>query len=128
MIRCCVAIVAAAVLAGCGVQGLSAPPDTGIQVRTLVGPTCPVQLASGSSCADAPYPASVDVRAQDGTLLTSFRTGANGQFRLALPPASYVLIALPASSGPPTPPAPQHVSVQPGSYTPAVLVYDSGIR
>jgi hypothetical protein len=72
----------------------------------------------------------VTVARPDGSVVTTIRTDATGVATVPLVPGTYTLTGA-AVAGPaqlPRAPAPLSVVVQAGAYTPAQLVYDTGIR
>jgi hypothetical protein len=132
-----VALVAGLMATACGagittasgtpVGGPTPPPNTGVALTTLRGPTCPVQHV-GDTCT-APISVDVTVTGPDGSVVTTIRTNAAGSVTIALNPGTYTLTGAPAGSAQlPRAPAPLSVVVLSGSYTPAQLVYDTGIR
>jgi len=107
--------------------GPTPPPNTGVALTTLRGPTCPVQQV-GDTCT-APISVDVTVTRPDGSVVTAIRTNAAGSATIALNPGTYMLTGASAGSAQlPRAPAPLSVVVLSGSYTPAQLVYDTGIR
>ena len=103
-----------------------APPgQAGIQGQVLIGPACPVARAD-APCPDKPYQATITVLDQDHNPVTGFQSDAQGRFRVALAPGTYVL--RPESPGA-MPHAPEQIVVVTGDgYTPVTITYDSGIR
>jgi hypothetical protein len=72
------------------------------------------------------YQAMVQVLDKSGRSVTTFQSNANGTFRIALPPGSYVLrpqspALYPRASA-------QTVVVPPAGFTHVHIIYDSGIR
>lgn len=122
------AVLAVALLGAAGACSRSPEPLTGnggIEGRALIGPSCPVERA-GSPCPDLPF--RDVIRVLDGTrVVTTFRPGADGRFRVALPAGSYRL----ESANPgrlPSGPEPDHVTVRADEWTTINLAFDSGIR
>lgn len=99
--------------------------ESGIEGIVTIGPTCPVQRID-SPCPDRPYPADIVVLDGAGRRVASISSGADGRFRIALPPGSYTLSPQHRS----TPPSAreQIVTVVAGSFAAVQIVYDSGIR
>src|SRR5436190_22066732 len=73
---------------------VAAPPGTGIQGKVMAGPTCPAeQNPPLPQCADKPVVnATIVVRTMSGQSVTSFKSDANGEFKVGLPPGSYGLV------------------------------------
>ena len=104
------------------------PPNTGVAVSTVRAPTCPVQHA-GDTCT-APISVEVTISRPDGSVVTTIRTDAAGAATVALAPGEYALTGASAggSAQLPRTPLPLSVVVRSGAFTPAQLVYDTGIR
>lgn len=113
-------------LATCDSSDLLGPgAPQGVEGVALLGPLCPVQTEE-NPCPDRPYEAWVQVRSTAGRLVTRFRTGKDGRFRVGLSPGHYVLVP---ESGDPFPVAgEQAVEVTLGLYTEVVISFDTGIR
>lgn len=77
---------------GCGSR-TGDRPDSGIEGRTLAGPTCPVEVR-GSPCPDRPVSARVRVETPGGDEVLVFESGEDGSFRVPLEPGSYRLVPL----------------------------------
>lgn len=103
-------------------------PQSGVEGVVLGGPNCPV-VQEGSPCPDTPAEAEIQVtdpRTQEVILIT--QSGADGRFRIGLPPGEFVLLALPldsrlAPNGTPVP-----VKVVAGRFVTVTLYIDTGIR
>jgi hypothetical protein len=108
--------------------GPTPPPNTGVVVTTLRGPTCPVQHV-GDACT-APISVAVTVARPDGSVVATIHTDATGVATVPLVPGIYTLTGAAAdgSAQLPRAPAALSVTVHTGAYTPAQLVYDTGIR
>ncbi len=93
---------------------------------TVAGPSCPI-VGPGSSCPDRPVAAELVVRDASGKEVLRFKSGADGRFRVDLPPGQYTLgspepLALPFTR-------PQTVTVIGGQYINVGNVhFDTGIR
>jgi hypothetical protein len=113
---------------GASAGGPSPPPNTGVALTTVRAPTCPVQHA-GDACT-APISVDVTITRPDASVVATIRTNAAGSAIIALNPGTYTLTGASAggSAQLPRAPAPLSVVVLSGSYTPAQLVYDTGIR
>lgn len=116
------AVILAATLLACTTP---VPLDSGVRGTVRIGPISPVQQQGEPS--DAPYEASVVIRAASGTVAARTRSTADGSFSVALAPGEYTIEGE-GSGTLPTPPAPQAVTVPPHAFTVVTLVYDSGIR
>ena len=112
-----------AFLVACACSTTTSTTDSGIQGNVSYGPTCPVQRVGGPSCR-RPYSAEIVIR-QGGRIVTNIRSGANGSFRVTLPPGTYTIAS--ARTGLPTL-APFDVAVKPHSFTTITVLFDSGIR
>ncbi len=114
------------VLGGCGEGDLLGPDAAqGIEGIALRGPMCPVQTLE-DPCPDAPHQAWVAVRRVGGGLVTRFRTGEDGRFRVGLLPGRYTLDP---ESGDPFPVAgEQEAEVLAGIWTEVTISFDTGIR
>ena len=100
----------------------------GLQGVTLRGPVCPgpARLPPDPTCADAPFPASLKVSTNDGTLVTRFTTGKDGTFRISLAPGTYTVASDQAVITGRLLPVPVTVTDQ--AFTTVELHFDSGIR
>ncbi len=113
-------------LAACGEDVPGTSIDAGVRGVVLAGPQCPV-VQEGSPCPDEPMPG-VKIRAlQDGGVVGSARTDAEGRFELLLPPGDYVIEAVLPSPGPPSA-KPVSVSVPEGGFAHVTVLVDTGIR
>jgi hypothetical protein len=115
-------------LAGCGTGAAPGSPPAGagngIEGIALAGPQCPVEVA-GSPCPPRPIAARVVVSDRTGAEITSFRTGVDGRFRVALAPGRYTLQALDQA---PLLLKPTEVTVPAGQFAWVQLNFDTGIR
>ena len=102
------------------------PAASGIEGRVAIGPACPGPALAESPCPDRPYQATILVLDQNKEVVTRFQSGADGHFRIPLPPGSYFL--RPASSGALSRTVEQAVTVKPGTFTEVTFTFDSGIR
>jgi hypothetical protein len=96
--------------------------DSGVQGTAIYGPTCPVQRVGGPSC-QRPYSGAIVFRGGD-TAATA-HSGADGSFRIGLPPGTYTVGT--EGTGPPTV-KPFDVVVKPHTFTTITVMFDSGIR
>lgn len=74
----------------------------------------------------APYQTKLQVSDASGHVVASTETDANGQFRIPLPPGTYII--KPLSPGPYPRASEQTVVVSPRKFSPVTVTYDSGIR
>lgn len=120
-------IAALAVLvAGCGDADRSgASADSGVTGRVVRGPLCPV-VQEGLPCPDEPYEADVRIRDTSGDVVTTVRSGKDGRFVVTLEPGRYVLEGVERAEV--FFAKPVDVVVEPHAFTPAVVVFDIGIR
>lgn len=103
------------------------PPsgDTGIEGMVTIGPTCPVERID-SPCPDRPYEATIAVLDGAGRPIAEARSGANGRFRVLVPPGTYTL--RPRQSGTLPHAADVTAAVAADHMTEVQVVFDSGIR
>jgi hypothetical protein len=104
----------------------STAATSGIDLRTMAGPTCPVQR-QGDTCT-APVAATVVITHADGSSAAQVQTGADGTAHVPLAPGAYTLTGQPGHNGFPRPPAPQHAAVTDGSFVLVQMLFDTGIR
>jgi hypothetical protein len=116
------AAIALTAVVGCAAQ---APTDSGIRGTVRIGPVTPVQRQGEP--ADAPFATGVVVRDVSGNVIARTRSAADGSFTVRLVPGSYTVEG-DGGTTPPTPPAPQSVTVRAHEFVTVTLVYDSGIR
>jgi len=98
--------------------------EAGILGQVTIGPVQPHATLGTSN--KVPYEATVQVLDSSGKPVTTFRSDAAGNFRVALPPGQYVL--RPQSSGPYPRASEQTVIVSPNGFTRVLIMYDSGMR
>jgi hypothetical protein len=72
--------------------------------------------------------ATILVQDADGAEVTRVQSGADGRFKVDLPPATYTLVGLPTGPGGLPRPIPVTVTVAAGAYAAVTVQYDSGIR
>lgn len=107
MWRACAALFYAGALLASGCSAVA--PDSGVQGTVTAGPFCPVERAD-QPCPDRPAqvhlqairfpPGFVGVPApQSGRVVARFASGADGRFRVALPPGEYLLYGDPRATG-----------------------------
>ncbi len=125
------ALAALAVLAGgCGssdtTTGGGALQGSGIEGTVNVGPTCPGPSIVNDT-RDCTEPLAADVRVVDdstGQEAAQTTSDSEGHFRVDLPPGKYA-ITVPGNAGLAEP---VRVTVQPGKYSEADVLIDSGVR
>ncbi len=98
---------------------------SGIEGRTVIGPLCPVARAN-HPCPPQPYPAKINVMGSVSQQVAQAQSDTQGQFRIDLPPGTYIL--MPVSPGIYPRAAPQTVTVLTSGYISVTIAYDSGIR
>lgn len=109
----------------CGPSPFGPGADQGIDLLALRGPLCPVQTED-DPCPDEPYQAWIQIRNQQGLLVTRSQTDENGRLRIGLFPGLYVVRP---ESGDPFPVASeQEVTVVPDHFTEVTVHFDTGIR
>ena len=117
-------------------QVVARPPDatacdptaaSGITGLVLIGPMCPV-MQIDVPCPDRPYATTLVVHDSQGGQVCRTSSGADGRFRIGLPPGGYELGPDPSELGRLPYASPQPVTVLPGQYTEVLVSYDSGIR
>jgi hypothetical protein len=96
---------------------------TGIEGVAVMGPTCPVARA-WQACADKPIQLTLAIL-EGKTVVKQVQTGADGRFKVNLPPGVYTV--QPQTSAP-YPRGSQQVTVVSGQYAPVKVTLDSGIR
>jgi hypothetical protein len=101
-----------------------APSDSGISGQVTIRPVRPHEIAGVRD--SNPYEATIQVLDQSGQPVTTLRSDADGNFRVALPPGQYVL--RPQSPGFYPRASEQTVVVSPHSFTQVRINYDSGMR
>ena len=104
---------------------VSSASESGIDGLVTIGPTCPVQRIE-SPCPDRSFAADIIVVDSAGRRVASVSSGADGRFRIALPPGSYTLS--PQHKATPPSAREQVVTVVAGSFAVVQIVYDTGIR
>lgn len=99
----------------------------GIEGQMLRGPACPGPIRPGQVC-EVPLEATFRVVNQQGKVIKTFSTDAEGRFRVALRPGAYTLV--PDDHTPILRPAAQQhpVVVTQHAFTHLRLVFDTGLR
>lgn len=101
------------------------PPAEGVLLgTTLIAPTCPVERP-GVTCT-APVAAAITIVDSLGRRVASTVSGADGVFRISLPPGTYTVVASLSGTRPMTRSA--VVQISPGATPHVSLTFDSGIR
>jgi hypothetical protein len=102
--------------------------DSGVTGQTEVGPTCPV-LTPGLSCPPGHIGVWLVVT-RDGwpSIFSISHAGAEGRFRIGLPPGRYTVRVVWFGSSLPMLRTPElHVTVRPHSFADVVVEFDSGL-
>ncbi len=104
------------------------PFGSGLDVKALAGPVCPVEtIPPDPACAPRPIAFAFVVVDAAGAEVARGETGASGETRLvATPPGTFTIRA--ASEGGPPTLKPVEVTVLEGAVTPITLDVDTGIR
>ncbi len=126
MRRLAFALVVVIGLAGCAKTSPQGGANSGIQGTVTVGPQCPVVQAE-SPCPDTPFDGKVQV-SQGGGVIAQVQVDAQGSYRIALVPGTYVVLPLVGGNGGPPTATPHTVVVHDGAFTQADLTIDTGIR
>ena len=118
-------------LLGCGGGSGSGRASllSGIQGQATRGPIAPTAQPGLSN--EAPLPGVVIVvKQQNGAEVARQTTSAQGNFKIGVAPGVYQVVGLApnGNSTPPTPPAPQTVTVAANQYATVNVSYDTGIR
>src|SRR5262249_57209385 len=104
--------------------------DSGIEGQALLSPSHPGPIRLGEPHPEgSPFETTLAVyAASDGKEVTRVKTGADGRFRISLPPGSY-LIGGPRDSRRRLPRAQEEsVEVKPGNFSRVTITFDSGMR
>ena len=119
-------IAALAVLNLAMLPALAAPTaeEAGITGQVNIRPVRPHATLGTPNL--APYQTKLEVSDTSGHVVASTETDANGQFRIPLPPGTYII--KPLSPGPYPRASEQTVVVSPRKFSPVTVTYDSGIR
>lgn len=122
-------LVAGLAVGGCASPAATGAPDTGIAGIATAGPVCPVERnPPDPSCAPRPVAgATIVIRDGSGAQVAVAISGADGAYRVAVPPGEYVVDAQPVQGLLGTAPK-QAATVEAGAMTDIPLDYDTGIR
>ena len=119
--------------AACGppASGATTQPSpaltSGIRGVVLLSPTCGAQAADASPCV-TPYAARLVITDENGTIVGTITSGADGHFEIPLPPGNYVIQPKPGDGGVPFATSAIPVTVVADDYADVEVDYDSGIR
>ena len=125
-------------LTGCGLPFTHPAPDSGIDGIIVAWPSCAVEILA-SPCQQNRMQADVRVRTSgstrtgpdggsgQGEVIALTRSDTDGHFRVAVPPGSYVVEAIPPN-GTTLTPKPVVVVVQPHEFAQVTVFLDTGIR
>jgi len=100
---------------------------SGIRGVVLLSPTCGAQAADASPCV-TPYAARLVITDENGTIVGTITSGADGHFEIPLPPGNYVIQPKPGDGGVPFATSAIPVTVVADDYADVEVDYDSGIR
>jgi hypothetical protein len=106
------------------VVAVSSNDENGITGQVNIRPVRPHATLGVSNL--APYQAKLEVSDTSGHVMANVDTDANGQFRVALPPGTYILKPLSPGTYPRA--SEQTIVVSPKKFSPVTVTYDSGIR
>lgn len=122
-----IALLLLSVLPACAKAGsLGSGGDSGVRGQVLAGPQCPVERAE-SPCPDWPVPdIQIQVREQ-GAVVATASSDADGRFELSLPAGRYVLHAVLPTAGIEYA-QPVDVTVHDGAFAQVNVLIDTGIR
>jgi hypothetical protein len=114
-------------LVACARSGTgSGTVSSGVRGTVLAGPQCPVEVV-GSPCPDVPVKDTEVQAIQEGTVVASDQTDADGRFQIPLPPGRYSIAAALGSSDLQTA-RPVVVTVKAGRFAETTISVDTGIR
>jgi len=117
-------LAAASILLG-ACAGSTPEGAQGVEGQVLIGPMCPV-MVEGQPCPDQPYQATLAILDTNGRELIRVETDTAGRFKVALEPGSYTMQPQPGEGIAFA--SPFDFSVQEGTFTQVMVLYDSGIR
>jgi len=111
-----------------GGRDVTTQGESGIEGQAVISPARPGPLREGMS-GKAPYKTTLVVWHADGNReVTRFETGADGRFRVALPPGTY-RVGPPPQTGRFLPRGSEEtVTVVPGTFVRVTITFDSGMR
>lgn len=105
----------------------AAPPESGVEGRVWVGPTCPV-VQEGVPCPDRPLAAELEVRDSAGRVVARTQSEPDGSYEIPLTEGTYLMTPLsPSEAGLPSA-SPFPFEVPAGAWLSLDIHYDSGIR
>lgn len=113
-------------------ESVTVHSNSGIEGEAVLGPVCPgPQPEEGpraTECADQPYQANFTILDEQNNVIANFQTGEDGNFKVALAPGTYDIVAItdPAEVFPTA--ETQTVTVEEGAFTEVRIVFDTGIR
>ena len=106
---------------------VSTPGESGIEGRAVISPAHPGPVREGQSDT-APYQTTLVVwSVSDGSEVTRFETGADGRFRVALPPGTY-RVGPSRQMGRFPRAGEETVTVAQGAFAHLTVSFDSGMR
>lgn len=128
--RLCFALLSCCFLIGCGAgNGANSTLFSGVQGQVTRGPITPVSQQGQIN--EAPFPGvTIVVQRQNGAEVARQISDSHGNYKIGAAPGEYQVVGLApnGNSGPPTPPAPQAVTVRTDQYATINVSYDTGIR
>jgi hypothetical protein len=112
----------------CSASPAPSPVESGIAGVTVVDAGCPV-LRDGERCPEHPIRANLVVTRPDSTeIVARSHSGADGTFRIRLPPGTYLLRPTNATGAPLPTAQPVTVEVRERGFTAVRVRFDSGVR
>lgn len=100
---------------------------SGVEGAVTIGPQCPVQRKD-DPCPDLPYAARLTILDSDGRVVAEVMSGADGRYRVALPPGEYTIVPATPEASPFPFATPVEVIVVADDFTTVDIAYDTGIR
>jgi hypothetical protein len=108
--------------------GVTTQTECGIEGEAVISPSHPGPIREGQSDTSPFKTTLVILKASDRSEVSRLETGADGRFRVALPPGVY-LVGPPAGTGRRLPRGAQEtVTVVPGRFAHVTINFDSGMR
>ena len=126
-VSCALVLCVAFALAGYAASSFAPASASGMEGIAEADPQCPIS-APGAACPPEPVSRTVAVFEPGGREITRFTSGADGSFRVPLPPGTYTLHEVVAKPGIPPSLKPITVTVTSGHFVHVVLLFDTGIR
>lgn len=115
--------------ANCEFAECPAPLTSGIRGKVLLGPTCPVErIPPDPRCADKEYAITLGATSVNSSqIIKHFSSGADGSFKVDLPPGTYNIVSAVENSLPRCG-TPEAITVIANQYSYVTVFCDTGIR